>query len=585
MACCPFHDDKHPSMKVDRRFHCFGCQADGDVIDFTARLFGLSGKEAALKLAEDFSVRYDAKGHDPPRRRPVKRKISEELRYRQAEQKCFRVLCDYLHLLERWEKKYAPQTPEEAWNPLFVEALQKKAHTEYLLDVLLSGSMEERASVVAQYGKEVRKIEQRISEFAASHPAGRHDPLLRGAIRLNLLTDRVDIVRDLGWRRNTSALTDTDVKYLLLYFEQNYGLTSEKKMTAALSIVANENCYHPIQDVLNGLVWDGTPRIRSCLHHFLGADESDYVEEMLKHFLLGAIRRVFRPGSKYEEMLCLVGGQGAGKSSFFRLLAIRDEWFSDDLKKLDDDRVFLKLQGHWIIEMSEMLATSSAKSIEEIRSFISRQKETYRTPYEAQPKDRLRQCVFGGSSNTLDFLPLDRAGNRRFLPIMIYPENAEVHILEDEDASRAYLLQVWAEAMTIYRSGHYSMKFSKSIQRQLVEVQKDFMPEDTEAGQIQGFLEHYTGSMVCSKQLFKEALGHTYDEPKRWQLHNINEIMNTVVTGWKPFSNPRMFAGYGRQRGWERDVSGNELPGNEDGFVELTEEECRQLELPKEWIA
>ena len=133
-----------------------------------------------------------------------------------------------------------------------------------------------------------------------------------------------------------------------------------------------------------------------------------------------------------------------------------------------------------------MLATSSAKSIEEIRSFISRQKETYRTPYEAQPKDRLRQCVFGGSSNTLDFLPLDRAGNRRFLPIMIYPENAEVHILEDEDASRAYLLQVWAEAMTVYRSGHYSMKFSKSIQRQLVEVQKDFMPEDTEAGQIQG---------------------------------------------------------------------------------------------------
>ena len=412
-----------------------------------------------------------------------------------------------------------------------------------------------------------------------------HDPLLRGAIRLNLLTDRVDIVQDLGWRRNTSALTDTDVKYLLLYFEQTYGLTSEKKMTAALSIVANENCYHPIQDVLNGLVWDGTPRIRSCLHHFLGADESDYVEEMLKHFLLGAIRRVFRPGSKYEEMLCLVGGQGAGKSSFFRLLAIRDEWFSDDLKKLDDDRVYLKLQGHWIIEMSEMLATSSAKSIEEIRSFISRQKETYRTPYEAQPKDRLRQCVFGGSSNTLDFLPLDRAGNRRFLPIMIYPENAEVHILEDEDASRAYLLQVWAEAMTIYRSGHYSMKFSKSIQRQLVEVQKDFMPEDTEAGQIQGFLEHYTGSMVCSKQLFKEALGHTYDEPKRWQLHNINEIMNTVVTGWKPFSNPRMFTGYGRQRGWERDVSGNELPGNEDGFVELTEEECCQLELPKEWIA
>ena len=411
------------------------------------------------------------------------------------------------------------------------------------------------------------------------------DPLLRGAIRSNLLTEQTDIVRDLGWRRDSAALTDTDMKYLLLYFEKNDGITSEKKISAALRIVANENCYHPIRDCLNSLVWDGKPRIRFCLRHFLGAEVSDYNEEVLKHFLLGAIRRVFSPGCKYEEMLCLVGGQGAGKSTLFHFLAIRDEWFSDDLKRLDDDRIYTKLQGHWIFEMSEMLATNNAKSIEEVRSFISRQKETYRTPYDVQPKDRLRQCVFGGTSNTLDFLPLDRAGNRRFLPVMVYPELAEVHILEDEDASRAYLLQVWAEAMTIYRSGNYSMKFSKEIQRQLVEVQKDFMPEDTEAGQIIGFLETYTGNMVCSKQLYREALHHEFDEPKRWQLHNINEIMNTVVTGWKPFSNPRMFAGYGRQRGWEREVSGNELPGNEDGFVELSEEECRQMELPKEWIA
>ena len=409
------------------------------------------------------------------------------------------------------------------------------------------------------------------------------DPLLKGAVRFNLLTERIDIVREVGWRRDTSVLTD--IKYLLLYFEENYGITSEKKIQNALAIVANENCYHPIQDCLKGLIWDGRPRIRSCLHHFLGADADDYVEEMLKHFLPGAVRRVFVPGSKYEEMLCLVGGQGAGKSTFFRLLAIKDEWFSDDLKKLDDDKVFTKLQGHWIIEMSEMLATSSAKSIEEIRSFISRQKETYRTPYESQPKDRLRQCVFGGTSNRLDFLPLDRAGNRRFLPVMVCPEDAEVHILEDEDASRAYFLQVWAEAMEIYRSGRYSMKFSKPVQRKLVEVQKDFMPEDTEAGMIIGFLENYRGNQVCSEQLYREALHHEYDEPKRWQIHDINEIMNTAVTGWRYFSNPRAFDGYGRQKGWERIAdSGNELPGNEADFSELTVEEARQMGIPKEWM-
>ena len=100
----------------------------------------------------------------------------------------------------------------------------------------------------------------------------------------------------------------------------------------------------------------------------------------MKLFLLGAISRAFQPGCKFEIMLCLVGGQGAGKSTFFRLLAVRDEWFSDDLRKLDDDNVYCKLQGHWIIEMSEMMATANAKSIEEIKSFLSRQKEVYKIP-------------------------------------------------------------------------------------------------------------------------------------------------------------------------------------------------------------
>lgn len=187
--------------------------------------------------------------------------------------------------------------------------------------------------------------------------------------------------------------------------------------------------------------------------------------------------------------------------------------------------------------------------------------------------------MFGGTSNRLDFLPLDRAGNRRFLSVMVCPEDAEVHILEDEDASRAYLLQVWAEAMEIYRIGRYSMKFSRSVQRKLVDVQKDFMPEDTEAGMIIGFLENYCGNQVCSKQLYREALHHEYDKPKRWQIHDINEIMNTAVTGWRYFSNPRAFDGYGRQKGWERIAdSGNEPPGNEADFSELIADDDLQGE-------
>ena len=406
-----------------------------------------------------------------------------------------------------------------------------------------------------------------------------NDHVLADAIRLNLLSERIDIVKPVGWPRSGKTLNDTDMKYILRRMEK-YGISSEKKIESAIRIVANENRYHPIRDYLNGLKWDGTERIAHVLHHFLGAAEDEYTCEAMKIFLLGAIKRVFQPGCKFETMLCLVGGQGAGKSTFFRLLAVKDEWFSDDLRRLDDDNVYRKLQGHWIIEMSEMIATANAKSIEEIKSFLSKQKETYKVPYETHPADRLRQCVFAGTTNRQDFLPRDRTGNRRFIPVMVYPEQAEVHILEDEAASRAYIEQMWAEAMEIYRSGRFKLAFSPAMQRYLKEHQRDFMPEDTKAGMIQAYLDKYTGSMVCSKQLYKEALNHAFDEPKQWEIREINEIMNQCITGWNYFSNPRMFAEYGRQKGWEREIPATDTDNppekSMDGFVEVTE----QMELP-----
>ena len=407
------------------------------------------------------------------------------------------------------------------------------------------------------------------------------DPLLRGAIRKNLLTERVDIVKPLGWYRDGPTLTDVDIKYLLLYLEENYGLGNEKKIQDTVMVIANENRYHPVRDFLNSLQWDGTERIRFCLHQFLGAETDDYTYEAMRLFLLGAISRAFRPGCKFEIMLCLVGGQGAGKSTFFRLLAVNDDWFSDDLKKLDDENVYRKMQGHWLIEMSEMIATANAKSIEEIKSFLSRQKETYKVPYETHPADRKRQCVFCGTSNTLDFLPLDRTGNRRFVPVMVHPELAEIHILENEAASRDYLIQVWAEAMEIYRSGNLSLRFSPAMNEYLKIHQRDFMPEDTKAGQIIEYLETCPDNMVCSKQLFREALGRSFDEPKQWEIREINDIMNNSISGWRAFSNPRYFRSpYGRQKGWERILSDN---GAGD-FPEFTLEEEKQFPLPPEWL-
>jgi predicted P-loop ATPase len=271
--------------------------------------------------------------------------------------------------------------------------------------------------------------------------------------------------------------------------------------------------------------------------------------------MLGAISRVFTPGCKFEVMLCLVGGQGAGKSTFFRFLAMNDDWFSDDLKRLDDENVARKMQGHWIIEMSEMIATANARSIEDIKSFLSRQKETYKVPYATEPEDRLRQCVFGGTSNTLDFLPLDRSGNRRFIPILCRGEAAEVHILEDEDASRAYIMQMWAEVMQIYLSGDYKLSLNKEMQRYLMEHQQEFMPEDTDAGMIAAYLDDPKVTMVCTKLLYEKALNKDASHAKPYEFRQIADIMNNCFPDWTWNESARLFYGYGKQKYWSRPES------------------------------
>ena len=253
----------------------------------------------------------------------------------------------------------------------------------------------------------------------------KNDPILQKAICRDELTGRVDITKEMPWKRRGKHITDTDINNLKLYLEEKYELTSERVITTSLDIIANENSYHPIQNYLESLEWDGINRISNLLPHFLGAERNVYTEGVMKMHMLAAISRVYEPGIKYDIMLCLVGGQGAGKSTFFRFLALKDEWFTDDLDRLEDDNIYRKLQGHWIIEMGEMSATVNAKSLEKTKSFLSRQKETYKIPYETHPEDRPRQCVFCGTSNDLNFLPLDRTGNRRFAPVLIDADKAE----------------------------------------------------------------------------------------------------------------------------------------------------------------
>ena len=197
MVCCPFHDDRHPSMKLyEDHYHCFGCQANGDVIAFTSKLFGITPLEAAQKLAADFGIRED--------RPSVLAKLKMYTTQAENEKLCFRVLSEYLHILQDWKKRYAPQTPEELRVPTetqqsgfggkrtssemselspqggsegyeacedvddrFVEACHMLECTQYMLDLLTIGSHEERAELVKDMMKDnkITLLQERLQEI------------------------------------------------------------------------------------------------------------------------------------------------------------------------------------------------------------------------------------------------------------------------------------------------------------------------------------------------------------------------------------------------------------------------------------
>ena len=167
MVRCPFHDDRHPSLKLNEDyFYCFGCGATGDVIDLTARLFALSPYEAAKKLAADFGIDPDK----PPSAAALARLKHPMIRaFREDERYCQRVLCDYMHLLEDWKVRFAPVSMGEEPDDRFVEACQMLDYVEYLADILTVGDLELRTATVKDLMKDgmIGGLEEKVRRDCA----------------------------------------------------------------------------------------------------------------------------------------------------------------------------------------------------------------------------------------------------------------------------------------------------------------------------------------------------------------------------------------------------------------------------------
>ena len=402
------------------------------------------------------------------------------------------------------------------------------------------------------------------------------DSRFAGKIRLNEFAQQPYLYGSVPWENenNCRAWSSHDDSALFSLIQADYGLKSRQDFADALKNVSMRNKFHPVRELLDSLTWDGKKHIRGLLPEYLGAEDSDYTYQVMRLWMLGAVSRAYKPGSKFDYTMILQGSQGIGKSTFLKQLAMDDSWFNDSLDSLDSDKAVQSLTGSWIIELAELKSLArTAGGVESVKRFLTATQDKYRIPYERRADTFYRQCVFAGTTNKDDFLQ-DETGNRRFLIVQtgVKKPSKSLFVPEIMDTIK----QAWAEAVNIWKNEKPQLILPESCTQEAKELQEANMADDGKRGIIQEYLEGKT--QVCAREIWEKALGENVS-PRKYQITEINDII-AKVPGWKKLKSPRNFEGYGKQRGFQKTVlqTENERATNFSEFVPTSRQE--QMEIP-----
>ena len=419
----------------------------------------------------------------------------------------------------------------------------------------------------------IKSVKQLVHNFEV---VMEKDSRFAGKIRLNEFAQQPYLYGSVPWENenNCRAWSSHDDSALFSLIQADYGLKSRQDFADALKNVSMRNKFHPVRELLDSLTWDGKEHIRSLLPEYLGAEDSDYTYQVMRLWMLGAVSRVYKPGSKFDYTMILQGSQGIGKSTFLKQMAMDDSWFNDSLDSLDSDKAVQSLTGSWIIELAELKSLArTAGGVESVKRFLTATQDKYRIPYERRADTFYRQCVFAGTTNKDDFLQ-DETGNRRFLIVQtgVKKPSKSLFVPEIMDAIKL----AWAEAVHIWKNEKPQLILPEAYMQEAKELQEANMADDGKRGIIQEYLEGKT--QVCAREIWEKALGENVS-PRKYQITEINDII-AKVPGWKKLKSPRNFEGYGKQRGFQKTVlqTENEKATNFSEFVPTSRQE--QMEIP-----
>lgn len=403
-----------------------------------------------------------------------------------------------------------------------------------------------------------------------------NDPELRGKYYFDEFKERPIVCGDMPWvrlcDRPSEVWTDSDDAGVRRLIEKKYDIDSLSKIRDAVDLAMLKLKRHPVREYLSALSWDGIKRADTIFIDYLGAEDSVYTREVTRKALIGAVARIMSPGCKHDHILVLVGPQGCRKST--TLAKLGKQWFSDSLYTLSGKDAYEQLQGYWIIEMGEMAATRKVE-LEQIKQFISKQADNFRSAYARRTQEHPRQCAFFGSTNDEEFLR-DPTGGRRFWPVAVTEEGrGRASAFTDEVVD-----QVWAEIVMRYNAGEqwYLSEEAEIIAR---EVQSAHTEQNGKQGVIENFLEtllpekweerdlsarlmFYNGSFeddekgterrnrVCALEIWTELFKGDIKTYTQAQAREITGILRQVK-GWKFYGSAYCGKPYGRQRAFVRD--------------------------------
>ena len=493
------------------------------------------------------------------------RKQNSDLAFAEARLKDFGFSSADLHMCA--DKGWSPDDiySDVKWlldEGLTTESEARMTFEEAHEELFSSSATEAPAPVASLKYDRSDKLKNEISNFVGIM---QNDEWYSG-VRFNELTGRAEVHKVKNGEVSITPWNDAHEARSMLHIENKYGLYSKDKHSAALRILFEERSYNPIRDIVDSLEWDGTLRCQHFLSKWAKVEDTPYTREVSRLIFAGGIHRLYRPGTKFDDVPILIGTeQGEGKSTLIRFLAINDSYYGE-VTAVEGQPAIEQLAGKWICEISELLALTKNKDQEAVKAYITRAVDSYRKPWDKNITEFPRRCIFIGTSN--DSNPLvDKTGNRRFYPVEVHSNGYEIYAHEDE--IREYIIQCWAEARELYRAGQMPNFADQKLVYAYREAQENAMQDDWRVGAIKMFLERKNpGELTCVREVCHRALSPNPDMPKEPSLaesKDIGRILNKL-NDWEK-AGVKKVANYGQQRCWQKKGDPNE-PRPEKQFWE-----------------